>query len=158
MTEIQAKLFFNRQGDIELITYDYSQNEYKKVLEEAYKKDLNQIIFTTSIYKKVIEKVYEDGFYLTNINFMDFLDDHDFSDVKQLLSQMIAQSGNENFLNLLLKEIDWCVNNESIDIKSIVIYDRDARQKVEIYNNGVILGELDQMEKIKTDILSVLGV
>lgn len=158
MTESQAKLFFNRQSGIELITYDYSQNEYKKILEEAYKKDLKQIIFTTSIYKKVIEKVYEAGFYLTNIIFMDFLDDHDFSDIKQLLNQMNTKSENENFLNLLLKEIDWCVNKESIDIKSIVIFDRDARQKVEIYNNGVILGELDQMEKIKTDILSVLRV
>jgi|SRR5690625_390094 len=154
----QAKIFRNKQGDIELIPYDYKSNGYRKVLNNAYKDNLMQIIFTTSIYKRIIEKAYQKGLFVTRINFMDLLDDHDFTDIKDLVTQVNASNGNKTLINILIKEIDWFANNESIDIKSIELFDRENNQKIEIYNNGVILGEIDQFEVVKTNILSVLMV
>jgi len=154
----QAKIFRNKKGDIELIPYDYKSNGYRKVLNNAYKDNLMQIIFTTSIYKRIIEKAYQKGLFVTRINFMDLLDDHDFTDIKDLVTQVNASNGNKTLINILIKEIDWFANNESIDIKSIELFDRENNQKIEIYNNGVILGEIDQFEVVKTNILSVLMV
>ncbi|OEH53996.1 hypothetical protein AQ616_09415 [Oceanobacillus sp. E9] len=152
--ESQAKLFFNSIQQIELITYNYSQNEYRKVLEYAFENNLKQIIFTTTIFKKLIEKTYEADLYLAEINFMECLDEQEFTEVKDLISEINVNKKKRIFINLLGKELERFANSESIDIKSIVIFDKEKRQKVELYNNGVIIGELDEMKRIKDLILS----
>ncbi|MGE6414823.1 hypothetical protein ACQKDD_11700 [Planococcus kocurii] len=150
--DIQAKLFLNTQNDIEIIPYDYLQNGYRKVLEDSYEKNLRQIIFTTSLYKQVIEKIYEENMLLLKINFMDCLDEQDFTDIKELVSQSNISSGKSTYISILLKEIERFANHESIDIKSIIVFDKETKQKVEVYNNGVILGEKNQIEKINSNI------
>lgn len=156
--ETQAKIFINENNIIELITYDYSHNKYKEVLEEAYKKNLRQIIFTTTIYKKLIEKTFQEKMYLVNVDFMDSLYEADFEDIMQLIREINTSNGNDFLVEALLKEIDWFANNESVDIKSVSILDRSNGEKVDIYNNGVILGKANQLEKIKSKLLTILKV
>ncbi|THE09961.1 hypothetical protein E1I69_20565, partial [Bacillus timonensis] len=120
----QFKLFIDdNKNKLELFEYDYNQNSYRNILDQAYEKGYRQIIFTTSVFKKLIEKLYLQGFLLLDIKFIDSIEDYDFSEIKELINQININEGNKTLVNLLLKEIEWFVNDESIDIKSIVLLD-----------------------------------
>lgn len=155
----QFKIFVDdKQNKIELVEYDYSQNSYKKILNQAFERDLRQLIFTTTVFKQVIQKVYDQGLFLIDIKFIESIENYDFSDIKELINQINIAKGNNILVNLLLKEIDWFVNDESIDIKSIIILDLATKDKFEIYSNGVILGRSELIDKINQEILTPIFI
>lgn len=155
----QFKIFVDdKQNKIELVEYDYSQNSYKKILNQAFERDLRQLIFTTTVFKQVIQKVYDQGLFLIDIKFIESIENYDFSDIKELINQINIAKGNNTLVNLLLKEIDWFVNDESIDIKSIIILDLATKDKFEIYSNGVILGRSELIDKINQEILTPIFI
>ncbi|WP_077214492.1 hypothetical protein [Bacillus dakarensis] len=155
----QFKIFIDdKLNQIEFVEYDYSQKSYRMILDEAFQKDLRQIIFTTSVFKQLIQKLYDNSYYLLEIKFIDSIDNYDFSDIREFINQINIAKGNKVLVNSLLKEIDWLVNDESIDIKSIVFLDMKNRDKFEIYSNGVILGKNDRVLKIIKDILTPIFV
>lgn len=150
----QFKIFLDKSNQVELFEYDYSQKKsYIQILNEAFDKDLRQIIFTTSLYKKLIRDAYKQGQFVLEIRFMDSIENCDFTHITELLKEVNRAENNETLVNLLLKEI---VNDESVDIKSIVVLDPDNKSKFEIYSNGVILCDENTKLKVKEKILEPL--
>lgn len=82
----QFKMFMDDNlNQIELVEYDYSQNNYRVILNEAFKKDLRQIIITTTVFKEFIQNLYVNNCFLLDIKFIDSIEEYDFSNIQELI-------------------------------------------------------------------------
>ncbi|WP_059104267.1 hypothetical protein [Shouchella shacheensis] len=155
MAKVQYKAFFNSAKKFDYLAYGYGSASYKKVVEEAKLRDFKQVIITTAIFKSIVKLVYEKGLFVAEINFIDPLEDYLTEDMRELLDQINQSKGNKLLINTLFKSIDWLVNDESIDIKEIVVFKKGGTSvKTTIYNNGVFFTTDQEIDFIKNELLT----
>ncbi|WP_270363282.1 hypothetical protein [Bacillus paranthracis] len=145
---------FQTKGIIEFVPYgDTPNNSYKHIVERAVANGKKQVIFTTSIFKDLISRIYNEKLNLMDLKFMEPLEIYDFKDVGQLINQINISKGNKILIKSLLETINWVVNDESIDIKSITIGNQGTKRSTDLFSNGVLCMDTEEFEVITNDII-----
>lgn len=150
MTQIQLKTFSSSNEKFEYLAYDYAQNSYKELILTARDNGLRQVIFTTAVFKSLIGKVYEKGLFIKSINFVEPFEPQLVEKIQKIIDDANVSANKEYVLKALFDEIDFLVNDESIDIKKIEILNRNVEPygKATIFNNGVL--HTSEENKIET--------
>jgi len=157
---LQGKLFVNILDKSIIINYyDYSSNNYRKMMRKVDFKTDRQVIITTSMIKKILHKVSQnDNLLILDINFLECIDPDD--EVEYLINLLKEKDNKDKqyVIKLLNKELDVLSSEKGIDIKSIelVFIDKGCKVRLKLYSNGIITAETKDKEVINLFVNKVL--
>ncbi|WML43132.1 hypothetical protein [Neobacillus sp. PS3-40] len=142
------------------ITYDYSTNNYIKVLQKVKDLNMRQVIVTSSVFLNVIDYSVKHDLFINDLKFIYPISKEKISYVDKYIELINSTSGLEkdSYKTKLLKEIDWIISDKSIDIKNITIQmqndDSPIYYNFELYNNGVLLIDDDSILMSATNLMN----
>ncbi|MDR4888231.1 hypothetical protein RGU12_11780 [Fredinandcohnia sp. QZ13] len=130
-----GKLFKGR-NKINLRSYDPEKERYFKVIKEARREGLKQVIINSEIMTDILYATLQSDGVILKVNMSDTTDKDVKVNVKAIISKL---KSDKLFFVKLKEELEWAADSGSIDINSIDVY--FSNKRYEIYSNGIIHGD-----------------
>lgn len=139
------------------IKYDYRNVSYADVLKSVVGLNLRQWTMTSSRFLDIIDFSIGNNLNLGPIDFLEFIDDSHIEKIRNSIVEINMAYEKCDKVELkehLIKNLEWIMLDECIDIKSIVISftitSPPFNVETRFFNNGVLfVEEEDTLESLK---------